>query len=193
MPSIKIKTPIEAGKVYHIYNRGNNYQKVFLQPSDYQLFLERLALYLSEYCSIYAYALIPNHYHLLVRVNDDNEKEEFSKQFSKFILSYTNKVNWREKRNGSLFLSYFRRILVEDEVYLKRLVFYIHHNPEKHEIIDDFKNFEYSSFKSTISDKPTRLARSEVLDLFENKEGFINFHKYIHSEYKIKDYIIEDE
>ena len=124
--------------------------------------------------------------------NGELSDYKFSKQFAKFILSYTNKVNWRENRNGSLFLSYFRRILVENEVYLKRLVFYIHHNPEKHEIIDDFKNFKYSSYKTLISNMATKLTRSEILNLFNSKEGFIEYHNCLHEEYSIRKYILED-
>ncbi len=193
MPSKKIKTPIEPGKVYHIYNRGNNYQDVFFKSSDYSLFLEKMAKYLADYCSIYAYVLIPNHYHMVVRINDDLETNEWSNHFLKFSLSYTNKINFQEKRNGSLFLSHFRRIHVNTEDYLKRLIFYIHYNPCKHEIVDDFKSYKYSSYNSIISHKPTRLARGVVLDLFENIEGFKNYHQFLHKETIIKKYLLEDE
>jgi REP element-mobilizing transposase RayT len=193
MPSKKIKTPIEPGKVYHIYNRGNNYQNVFFKPSNYLLFLEKMAKYLADYCSIYAYVLIPNHYHMVVRVNDDLETNEWSNHFLKFSLSYTNKINFQEKRNGSLFLSHFRRIHVDTEDYLKRLIFYIHFNPSKHELIDDFKSYKYSSYNSIISQKPTRLARGEVLDLFDNVEGFKNYHQFLHKEAIIKKYLLEEE
>lgn len=193
MPSKKIKTPIEPGKFYHVYNRGSNYQNVFFKPYDYLLFLEKMAEYLVGYCSIYAYVLIPNHYHILLRVNDDLETNEWSNHFLKFSLSYTNKINFQEKRNGGLFLSHFRRIHVDTEDYLKRLIFYIHFNPSKHELIDDFKSYKYSSYNSIISQKPTRLARGEVLDLFENVEGFKNYHQFLHKEAIIKKYLLEEE
>ena len=193
MPSKKIKTRIEPGKVYHVYNRGSNYQDVFFKPSDYLLFLEKMAKYLADYCSIYAYVLIPNHYHILLRVNDDLEINEWSNHFLKFSLSYTNKINYQENRNGSLFLSHFRRIHVDTEDYLKRLIFYIHYNPCKHEIINDFKSYKYSSYNSIVSLKPTRLARVEVLDLFENVEEFKNYHLFLHEEAVIKKYLLEEE
>ena len=193
MPSKKIKTAVESGKVYHIYNRGNNHQKVFFKSSDYLLFLEKMAKYLTDYCSIYAYVLIPNHYHILLRVNDDLETNEWSKHFLKFSLSYTNKINFQEKRNGSLFLSHFKRIHVDTEDYLKRLIFYIHNNPVKHGLVDDYKLYPYSSYNSIISHKPTRLARTEVLGLFENKEGYTSYHKFLHDEAIIKKFLLEEE
>ncbi|NPD45734.1 transposase [Lentimicrobium sp. S6] len=192
MPSKKIKTPLEPGKVYHIYNRGNNHQKVFFKGSDFSLFLENLSKYLTDYCSIYAYVLIPNHYHLVLRVNDDLEVNELSNRFLKFSLSYTNKINFEESRNGSLFLSHFRRIHVDTEDYLRRLIFYLHHNPTKHEMIKDFKNYPHSSYKSLISDKPTRLARKNVLELFGTKEEFINYHQVLHNEAIIKKYLFDE-
>jgi len=192
MPSKKIITPIEPGAIYHIYNRGSNYQKVFFQEKDYQLFLEKLKLYLSEFCSIYAFALLPNHYHLLLRVNDETKASVFSMQFTKFILSYTNKINRREMRNGSLFLSRFRRIKIEDENYLKRLVFYINYNPVKHGYTTDYKTYKFSTYRTLISDSPTKICREEVLSWFDGKEGIIEFHSYLHHAALVGRFTLED-
>nr|NQU91129.1 hypothetical protein [Bacteroidota bacterium] len=193
MPSKKIRTPIEPGFTYHIYNRGNNFQTVFFNSDDYNMFLEKLKFYLIDYCAIYAFALLPNHYHLLLHVNDDIGKLDFSKQLSRFILSYTNKVNFRKHRNGSLFMSYFRRIKIEDEVYLKKLVYYINHNPSKHDISEDFKSYEFCSYRIFLIDKPTSLARSEVLNWYGRRQEFIDFHNYLHDEESIRKLTLEDD
>ena len=193
MPSKKIKTPIEPGGTYHIYNRGNNHENVFFRQEDYSLFLEKFKFHLIKYCSVYAFALLPNHYHLLLRVNDSIGEKEFSQQFAKFILSYTNKINFREKKTGSLFHAYFRRIRVENEDYLKRLVFYINHNPVKHGILEDFRNYEFCSYRIFVSDKPTSLARTEVLSLFGGLADFIAYHNYLHDEEAIRKFTFEDE
>jgi REP element-mobilizing transposase RayT len=193
MPSKKIKTPIETGCTYHIFNRGNNYQDVFFRDEDYYLFLEKLKLYLNKCCSVYAFALMANHYHLLLRVNDDLDKSVFSQQFLKFILSYTNKINFREQRNGSLFLSYFRRIKIEDDEYLKRLVYYINHNPVKHRIVENFRTYKFCSYPILISDKPTDLARDEVIDFFGGLQDLIEYHNYLHDEDEIKRFTFEDD
>lgn len=193
MPSKKINTPIEPGCTYHIFNRGNNFQNVFFQQEDYHLFLDKLKFHLNNCCSIYAFALLPNHYHLLLRVNDNLNQLDFSHQFTKFMLSYTNKINFRDKRNGALFLSHFRRIKIEDEDYLKRLVFYINYNPVKHRITDDFKSYKYCSYPICLSDQPTSLARSEVLNIFGGLEDFIQYHSYLHDFETIKRNTFEDE
>ena len=192
MPSKKTKTPIEPGFTYHIYNRGNNYQEVFFTNQDYQFFLDKFKFYLAAYCNVYAYALLPNHYHFLLRVNDDIPHLSFSKQFSKCILSYTNAINNRVKRNGSLFMTYFRRIKVNDEKYLKYLLCYIHTNPSKHKIIDDFRTWKYSSYQAMISEKPSSVDRATVLNWFDGKDNFIAVHHAKFDEDQIKGLIMEE-
>ena len=192
MPTHKIKTPIEPGFTYHIYNRGSNYQNVFLCKQDYLLFLEKLKLYLADCCSFYAFALMPNHYHLLLKVNDTSAGSQFSKQFTKCILSYTNIINRREGRNGSLFLSYFRRIKIVDDDYLKKLVYYINHNPVKHGITEDYKSYNYSSYRILVSDSPTGLKRNEVMRWFGGQKEFINYHSYLYDMESIKKLSFEE-
>ena len=193
MPSKTILTPIEAGAVYHIYNRGSNYQTIFFRSEDYHLFLEKLKLYLSESCSIYAYALLPNHYHMLLRVNAETQPSTFSKQFAKFILSYTNIINRREMRNGSLFLRRFRRIKIEDENYFKKLVFYINYNPVKHGYETDYKSYKYSSYNALVSNKQTTLSREEVIDWFDGIDNFVEYHSYLHNDSSINRYTLEED
>jgi len=70
MPSKKILTPIEPGGIYHIFNRGINYQKVFFCKEDYLLFMKSFKLYMSNVTKVYVYVLLPNHYHFLLKVNE---------------------------------------------------------------------------------------------------------------------------
>lgn len=99
MPSKKILTPIEAGGIYHIFNRGVNYQDVFFCKEDYLFFMKKFKQYMSEVSKVYAYVLLPNHYHFLLKVNELLNPLEFSMQFKKFILSYTNSINKRDFRS----------------------------------------------------------------------------------------------
>jgi putative transposase len=193
MPTKKILTPIEPGNTYHIYNRGSNYQDTFFCDQDYQLFLEKFKYYLRNHCSLYAFTLLPNHYHLLLRVHDNEAGSRFSQQFMRFILSYTNKVNFKMKRNGSLFLARFRRIKVDTEDYLKRLVYYIHHNPVKHNVSNDYKTYPFSSYRIYLADKPTALARDETIDFYGGLADFIDYHNHFHDEDVIKKLILEDD
>ena len=60
--------PLLENIFYHIYNRGNNGDDVFYEARNYKYFLEKYDLYLSDFVETYAYCLLPNHFHILIRV-----------------------------------------------------------------------------------------------------------------------------
>lgn len=62
--------PLEEGLFYHIYNRGNNRERLFYRNENYRFFLRRYDEYLSDYVETYSFCLLPNHFHLLVRVKE---------------------------------------------------------------------------------------------------------------------------
>ena len=63
-------TKFEAGKYYHIYNRGIDRKAIFKQNENYEFFLTRIGKYLSAVLDLYAYCLLKNHFHLMVRIKD---------------------------------------------------------------------------------------------------------------------------
>ena len=185
-------TPIEADYFYHIYNRGINGEVIFKTERNYQFFLNKLKENLLDVCDIYAYCLMPNHFHLLVKIKDDKDlnkikfhKEKdfekglhasqnlFSKQFAKIFNSYSQAFNKENKRHGSLIESPFKRKLITSEEYLIRCIIYIHQNPN----LEDFKNYNYSSYKTILSNSVTSLKRNAVIEMFEDRENFIMCHQ----------------
>ena len=70
---MKKKTPLEYGKYFHVYNRGNNKQAIFFETKDYLHFLELVSIFISPIADIYAYALMGNHFHFLIRIKDEEE------------------------------------------------------------------------------------------------------------------------
>ena len=66
--------PLYENGYYHIYNRGNNGENIFCKHENYLYFLKQYNHYLGDYLDTFAYCLLPNHFHLLVRVK---EKEQF--------------------------------------------------------------------------------------------------------------------
>jgi REP element-mobilizing transposase RayT len=187
MPTPKIKTPIEKDRYYRIYNRGNNHGLLFYKEPNYSYFLKRYSDFISEHVSTYAYCLLPNHFHILIKTNTQDVSKHLRRLFQSFALS----INKQENRTGSLFTKYFRRILIEDDEYLKYLVFYIHYNPEKHGLINNYKDYSYNSYRELLNNSKTILCREEVFKLFGGREEFIDFHNFHHEEKKIKKYIIE--
>ena len=165
--------PLVEGQYYHIYNRGNNKENIFYEPRNYHYFLRKYDEYLSSYLETYAYCLLPNHFHLQVRVKDgvpndaipqrDGIGSAVSEQFRRFFITYSQAINKQEERTGSLFEKSFKRIAIESNSHLKYLIYYIHANPERHGLIDDFRKYEYNSYQRILLDKPSKLCKKAVL------------------------------
>jgi len=104
------------------------------------------------------------------------KKYKPSNQFSHLFNAYTKAINKRYHRTGSLFEHPFKRIPVTTNNHLKYLVYYIHHNPIHHGFCEHFLEYPWSSYISMLSPKQTKLNRNEVLEWFENKTYFVEYH-----------------
>ncbi len=200
------KVALLHGNYYHIYNRGNNGIDVFLETENYYHFLRLYAKYIEPIADTYAWCLLKNHFHILVRIKDQteiNESElcysttekpkviEPSRQFSHLFNAYTQAINKRYKRTGSLFEKNFERKLVTTERYFQKLIFYIHNNPVHHGFAKQMNLYPWSSYESVVSEKPTLLKRNEVLGLYGTKEDFIYYHGQQQNVNEILDVLIE--
>lgn len=164
---MKLETLKQDG-FYHIYNRGNNGEDIFRNDENYRYFLQLLEKYLSPKISIFAYCLLKNHYHLLIRV----EEENITQSISNFFNAYAKAYNKEHRRTGSLFEKHFKRIRLYDETYIRHLILYIHTNPQHHNITEDFRNYAFSSYQIIRSERETKIKREEVIQLFG---GIANF------------------
>ncbi|AZI66648.1 hypothetical protein EIB71_02660 [Kaistella daneshvariae] len=183
--------PLEELRFYHIYNRGINGQPIFLNDNHYKFFLKKTEKYLLSYFDIYAYCLMRNHFHFLLRTKEldpdifpksngntqglHSEHHVYSKQLGKLISSYTQAFNKVEKRHGPLLESPFKRLKVDSERYLRNLIIYIHRNSL--DIGIAVTNYEYYSYKSIISNQKTVLKSKEVISYFDDDENFKLCHK----------------
>ncbi len=205
-------------KYYHIYNHAIGDENLFREEENYYYFLQKYAQHITPIADTFAYCLMPNHFHLLVRIKREDdilttfpkildsstfpkfqtleklEKEGnplspfLSKQFANLFSSYTQSYNKVYHRKGSLFLKNFKRKEITNEAYFTKLIHYIHHNPVHHRFTDDIAAWPYSSYDSLLSDKPTQLKRNEVLDWFGSKEDYRKFHTYKHTSLPIFDF-----
>jgi REP element-mobilizing transposase RayT len=149
-----------AGEYYHVYNRGNNFQPVFLEHEDYGYFLRLMRKYLMpEAVEIVSYCLMPNHIHLLVYLKLDN----FSSLIKRLALAYTKAINRRYDRAGSLFQGRFRAVHVDRNDYLLHLSRYIHRNPVEAGLVESPENWEYSSYRDFIDNRQGTLPHPEII------------------------------
>lgn len=200
------KVALLHGNYYHIYNRGNNGINIFLETENYYHFLRLYAKYIEPIADTYAWCLMKNHFHILVRIKDKteiNEKElsysttekpkvvEPYRQFSHLFNAYTQAINKRHKRTGCLFERNFERKLVTTDRYFQKLIFYIHNNPVHHGFVKQMNLYPWSSYETMITEKPTLLKRKEVFDWYGTKESFMDYHGQKQNINEILDLIIE--
>jgi len=189
-------THLYPGNFYHIYNRGNNRETIFRTAENYRFFLERYTHYIELIAATYAYCLLPNHFHLLVYIRPTpelptsgkvgNSTDPPHRAFKNLFISYSMAYNRRYQRTGSLFHKPFKRKRVDSERYFMTLVTYIHRNPQKHGLVNDFRDWPWSSYGTMIADKPTKLQRTDVIDWFGNRKQFIESHQHEVDEKLIK-------
>lgn len=185
---------LEPGKFYHIYNHANEPENLFRASENYRFFLEKWARYIEPIARTYAYCLMPNHFHFLIKIRDEADIEFglqiskgtsgknqtfqnlVSKQFSNLFSSYTQAYNKLYSRKGSLFIPNFKAKEINSDSYLTRIIFYIHHNPLHHGFCSNLEDWPHSSYHALVSEKITRLQRQDVRDWFGSKEELQNFH-----------------
>ena len=187
--------PLVAGNYYHIYNRGNNGIDIFYEPENYYHFLRLYDQYIQPIAETFAWCLMKNHFHVLVYIRKEDEvlqqllaystietpkAIDASRQFGHLFNAYTQAMNKRYSRTGSLFEKPFERKIVASEKYFKNLIYYIHNNPVYHGFTKNINDYPWSSYETVISEKATKLKRQEVLNLFLTKQDFIDFHHRQH-------------
>ena len=196
------------GSYYHVYNRAIGRDWLFVNEGNYSFFLKKWQKYLHPYVDTYAYCLMSNHFHFLIRIKPvtkeirqqiENEKTVASKnfltdqitldafledQFKRFFSAYALSFNKQQDRHGSLFQASFKRVQLRNEVKLLNTLCYIHHNPIHHDLSPFYDAWQYSSYSSYLSNKPTLLARQEGLALFDNLGADSIAFEYYHEAYR---------
>jgi REP element-mobilizing transposase RayT len=200
---------LKPGNYYHIYNRGINSTDLFLEENNFLFFLKQYAFYTHLVIKTYAYCLMKNHFHFLVKIRTLEEQEVLfttyrnllktdkkkwiphgckhknfkfqtaSRQLAHLFSKYTKNFNSWNQRTGKLFEQPFKRRPIEDTHYLNHLICYIHRNPIHHGISDTFQSYPHSSYKIILNNDDTLLAKDEVLNFFGGKKQFVAAHEEV--------------
>ena len=165
------KRKLSISNVYHIIWRGIDKQDIFYDDKDKRIFLKQLLEVKKKFeFEVYAYCLMYNHIHLVVRVQNGL----ISKIIQSLGIKYSQYFNRRYDRTGHLFENRFRSKNVENKQYLLELCRYVHRNPENARIAT-VENFRWSSYNEYIG-KPKIVDTKVLLHYFDNKiDDFINF------------------
>lgn len=183
---------------YHIYNRGNNRENIFREERNYHFFLSRYAKIVTPVADTFAYCQMRNHFHILLRIKSLPEippKLQDKKPghvLGAFFNSYAKAFNNAYGRTGSLFENPFRRVAVKSHTHLLHLVIYIHHNPQKHAFVADYRDWPFSSYPALIGTQKTHLERATVHEWFTSLSGFKKAHQIPLTEHHIAPLFMDD-
>ena len=191
-------TPLSTDETYHVFNRGAHKNRVFTSPGDYERFLLLLFLcnttsailmrdLFQKYrgrssveifsnekrlekslVSIFAYSLMPNHFHLVVQQRTDGGITQFMK---KVCTAYSMYFNLKYKHSGVLFQGRFKSSHIDTEPYFRHIFAYVHLNPveliekeweergvrDKRKVRNFLNNYRYSSFYDySVAERPEK-------------------------------------
>ena len=132
-----------AGGFYHVLARGNEKKRIFRVLGNRDQFLSLLGRAYRRYgCLFYVYALMPNHFHLLI----ETKRKNLSKIMHFINVSYSVYFNRKYNRIGHLFQGRFKSIFVQKESYLLELSRYIHTNPDRAGFEGKLTNYRWTSY-----------------------------------------------
>ncbi len=196
-------TPLQPGCFYHVYNRGNNRETIFREVRNYEYFLKLWKKHITPVADTYAYCLLGNHFHALIRVKDTISAKKKSEKarmnqaeqhLANFFNAYAKGFNKSYGRTGKLFEERFKRKYVNSDAYFTQMIYYIHANPQRHGFLYDFRDYPHSSYLGLLSEKSSLLVREEVHHWFGGKVQFEAFHGILHQELiDLESFFIEDE
>ncbi|MEO6232207.1 MAG: hypothetical protein ABJB11_00740 [Ferruginibacter sp.] len=204
---IDLKAPIYPDCFYHVVFKSIDGLLLFNHEKDHCVFQDRFKKFLGDFVAIWSFCLIPNHTHFVLKIKSResinlflgklahqnltvsmkafiaNQNEELlfnamiERQVNSFMVSYANYVNNKFNRKGGIFQKPFKRIKIEDESHLQQAIIYTNANAQKHDLVNDFKTYSFSSYPLIIANDHYFIDAKSVIEFFESKEKFIRLHQ----------------
>jgi REP element-mobilizing transposase RayT len=144
-------------EIYHIYNRGNNKERLFFCRGHYEYFLERMEQDLLPYADILAWCLMPNHFHFLIYANEITvlnkidggfDRQLFSDGLKHLLSNHAKKINYEMHFTGNRFQQKTKAKNVTTPISYAWTAFqYIHQNPLRSGLVKSLEGWEFSSFR----------------------------------------------
>jgi putative transposase len=166
------------GVLHHVMGRGIDKTNIFITDEDREDFISRLAeLAGKQAMKIYAWALLPNHFHLLCKTHN----RPLASNMRKLLTGYVVNFNKRHKRRGHLFQNRYKSIVCQEDNYLRELVRYIHLNLLRAGLVKDLNELNQSlwSGHSTLIGKIKREWQDKEYVLSYFGEGRTGRKKYL--------------
>ena len=176
----------EPNLFYHIYNQGNNKEKIFSSNEDYNYFLFLVRKYIFPHCEIISYCLMPNHFHFIIYTDDRSLEVKqqgniflspVSNGFRLLLSKYAQWYNNINDRSGALFKPRTKsKALINNPTeilenlyqleYLITCFEYVHNNPVKAGLVKNTYEWDWSSARSYFNGTLNSLCNKEIASKF---------------------------
>jgi len=173
-----------TGSYFHIYQKTNKGRELIPTDKNHDYFLSGIKKVIDPFAVLIAYCILPDHYHLLIRVNEDPKHNRgypgvcklLTFHIRQYIRHYSQRVNIVEKSRGKLLGVIPYTETVESVESLKALLAGIHLNPIFHNLTADPGDYLPSSFHELLKTTSNSMPCEEVMRLFGGRDSFIDFH-----------------
>jgi REP element-mobilizing transposase RayT len=179
------------GAFYHVMSRGNEGRNIFFCDDDRQGFLGVVCEISERFeIDIFAFVLMDNHYHLLIRTRRAN----LSKAMQWLGVTYTRRFNNKHSRIGHLFQGRFKSIIVQNNIYLMQLSCYIHRNPLRAGAVNRLARYPWSSYPVYAygNKGPQWLSTELILSQFDEKSRHRGYREKVQGYAKEEKRLLED-
>lgn len=180
----RIKTLFKADNFFHVYQKAEHGKLLFPSDDSQQIFLNALQKVITPYADILGYCLLPDHYHLLIRIKKEkykktgfpNMSQMLALNLKRFIRNYNFWINREYGIKGKLLRSFPKTTLVKDKVKAKEILTGIHLNPLYHKISKNPIDYYWSSYQNIINKTSKNLKAEEAIECYGEKKDFIEYH-----------------
>lgn len=175
----------EPGRLYHVFNQGNNRQQLFFARNDYLTFLTLYNRLFKDICSTIAWCLMPNHFHFQLYADErcnvrikqgGNYLDPITNSIRKLLSGYTRIYNSIHQRTGSMFRQKTKAKCLSDikitasnpyktSDYYVNCFHYIHQNPMVANLVTRLEDWEFSSFQDYAGLRKGTLCQKELAAL----------------------------
>lgn len=161
-------------QIYHIYNRGVDGMRIFARSENYVYLLRKVKRLVGDvHIRVLAYCLRPNHYHFVLRQEDQVPISTF---IQRLFQSYTQAFNKEQGRRGPLCEGRFRHVHVDRDEYVVHLCRYVHLNPVAVGLVAQPSDWPYSNYLEWIEARPgTLVDRSFIRQYFSAPADYVAF------------------
>jgi putative transposase len=165
------------GHFYHVYNRGAHRSAIFFEEENYRFLLRKIKKYTKKYSIVLvAYCLMPNHYHLLLKVEPGGNMGQCLRSI---FTSFTQAMNKRYLLSGTLFQGQCKRKHVKSQQHCLHLIRYIHRNPVKAQLVKELQGWEFSDYSLWVDRSKKKWSGSADCNvMFGSPEEYRRFAEY---------------